>query len=72
MSSDMFSSLIEKEINQIENVFSFRELEYRQWEMFSEKCLNRNYNLCVIRDCLCKKEKCASWQLIEFIKFGKL
>ena len=72
MSSDMFSSLVDKDIKLTENIFSFHELEYRQWEEFSEPCLIRRHTLCGLNDRACKKDTCFAWQLIEFIKFGKL
>ena len=73
MSSDMFSSLTENNTQlQDKDIFSFHELEYRQWEAYSDKCLIRRYTLCLINNYPCKKDKCFAWQIAEFIRFGKL
>jgi hypothetical protein len=63
--------MVEKNITE-ENIFNYKELEYRQWEKFSEVCKKRRYNLCVENDYPCKIDNCSSWQIINFIKFGIL
>ena len=72
MSSDMFSSLVEQGACAIEKAVSYNEISYRKWETFSVKCKKRRYTTCIEDDGKCAMDKCSSWQIIEFIKYGNL
>lgn len=69
MSSDIFSSLVEKgECNT--GFLTYIDVDNEKWRMFAQECLKRRFDLCIETDKRCVKDKCSSWQLIQYIKYG--
>jgi hypothetical protein len=71
MSSDMFSSMVEKDAKNLEPSY-FVDIEKNQWKNYSQSCKARNNYACVILDIACDIQNCVAWQIKEYTKFGRI
>ena len=70
MSSDMFSSMVEKNVEQTKA--SYVDMEIEKWKQYAKDCsLNQNKK-CKITQYTCSFHECHDWRLINYIKFGIL
>lgn len=62
MSSDMFSSLVEKNAEFSEPKY-YKDIEKMQWSNFMKKCQCRINVACSLNNKLCDLSTCFAWQI---------
>jgi len=71
MSSDMFSSLVEKDVKNSEPAF-YKDIEFANWLEYSKRCRAKDNSICMINQFACLMSKCIAWQINEYAKFGRI